>query len=394
MEELATVFITLGALLLIGLATDWLGRKTLLPRVTLLLLFGFLLGSSGLQILPQESLHWFPMISNMALLMVGFIMGGKLAFSFLRENGRVILWVSSSVVLITVIVIFAGLLALGFSLEIALLLAGIATATDPAATTDVIQENKAQGVFSDTLTGIVAIDDAWGLIAFSILLAIAQSFNTEQQALDALLVGGWELIGAVLLGIVLGVPMAYLSGRICPGQPSLVEALGMVFLCGGLALLLEVSFLLSAMVLGLVVTNLAKHHERPFHEIENIEWPFMILFFVLAGASLNMESLLQVGLLGGAYIVLRIVGRLAGSWPGGVLGGSSGAIKSWMGLGLLPQAGVAMGMALIAAQRFPELSATILPVVIAATVIFELIGPIGTRLALLRAGDIHNHQSG
>ena len=105
-----------------------------------------------------------------------------------------------------------------------------------------------RGSFADTLTGIVAIDDAWGLIAFSILLALAQSIDIQGQVIDVLMIGLWELGGAILLGVILGVPMAYLSGRVRPGQPTLVEALGMVFLCGGLALWLEVSFLLSAMV--------------------------------------------------------------------------------------------------------------------------------------------------
>ena len=185
--------------------------------------------------------------------------------------------------------------------------------------------------------------------------------------------------------------MAYLSGRIKPGQPTLVEALGIVFLVGGLALWLEVSFLLSAMVLGLVVGRRARHHEQPFHAIENIEWPVMILFFVLAGAALDMSALLAVGLAGGAYVALRIVGRLLGGWPGGLISGAPPNIRRWIGLALLPQAGVAMGMALIAVQRFPEHRDLIMPVVIGATVLFELFGPILARLALVRSGEARHH---
>lgn len=335
-----------------------------------------------------DSSGWFPLIADIAFLMVGFLLGGKLAFSFLRQNGRTIFLISLSEVIITVAVIISGLLLLGASLEMALLLAGIATATDPAATSDVIQESGAKGPFTNTLTGIVAIDDAWGLVTFSILLAVAQTIAGEGHAADILLDSARELGGATALGLIVGAPMAYLSGRIKPGQPTLIEALGIVFLCGGLAQWLEVSFLLTAMVLGATVANLARHHERPFHAIEDIEWPFMILFFVLAGASLQLDSLFQVGLIGGAYIFLRIIGRLLGSWPGGLLSGAGVQIKRWMGLALLPQAGVAMGMALIAAQRFPELRDTIFSIVIAATVFFEIIGPILTRLALAQAGEI------
>ena len=190
---------------------------------------------------------------------------------------------------------------------------------------------------------------------------------------------------AVALGAILGIPMAYLTGRIEPGEPVLAEALGVVFLCGGLAIWLDVSFLLAAITLGAVVANLAKHHTRPFHAIEGIDAPFLILFFVLAGASLELEALLLMGPLGLLFVVLRAVSRPLGGWLGGALGGLPVAQRSWIGIAMMPQAGVALGMALLAVKRFPELTNTILPVVIASTVVFELLGPIATRMALHRA---------
>ena len=388
MNQVSVTFITLGALLLIGLATDFIGRKTSLPRVTLLLLAGVILGPSGLSLLPSTSSSWFPIITDIALLLVGFLMGGKLAHSFLRQNGRVILWLSLSEVIITIAVITIGLILLGVSLEAALLLAGIAAATDPAATTDVINETGARGPFTDTLTGVVAIDDAWSLVAFSMLLAVAQTISGQGNAYDVLLHGVWELGGSILLGIILGLPMAYLSGRVRPGQPTLVEALGIVFLCGGLAHWFNLSYILTAMVLGATVANFAKHHERPFHAIEDIEWPIMILFFVLAGSSLQLMPLFQIGLVGCGYISLRIVARFLGSWPGGILAGANTTIKCWLGLSLLPQAGIAMGMALIAVNKLPELQNIIFPVVIGATILFEFIGPIATKVALSKANEI------
>ena len=390
MDPFYLVYITLGLILLLGLATDALGRRTFLPRVTLLLLFGFLLGQAGFDLLPNSSASWFPLIADLALLMVGFLMGGKLACSLTAEEGKAIFWISLSEVIVTATVLLLGLVLMGVSITVALMLAGIATATDPAATNDVIQEDNARGRFTNTLIGVVAIDDAWGLIVFSIFLAIAESITGVSEVVPILFSAGWELCGAVLLGFLLGIPMAYLSGRIRSGQPTLVEALGMVLLTGGLAQWLEVSFLLSAMVLGVTVARLATHHERPFHAIEDIEWPFMILFFVLAGAALQWEALLNVGIIGLAYIGFRIIGRLLGSWPGGVLAAASGPTRRWLGLALLPQAGVAMGMALIASQRFPEYADLIFPIVIGATVFFEMIGPIGTRLALYKSGDLHN----
>ena len=144
------------------------------------------------------------------------------------------------------------------------------------------------------------------------------------------------------------------------------------------------------MVLGAVVANLARHHSRPFHSIEGIEWPFMILFFLLAGASLHVMSLAEVGLVGALYIVGRIAGRFLGTWVGGTLSHAPPTLRRWMGIALLPQAGVALGMALVATQRFPQFSEIIFPVVIGATVLFEIIGPILTRRALVHVGDIRS----
>lgn len=390
MEGLSQNLILLGLLFLIGVSADIIGRRTALPRVSILLLAGCAIGPTGLDLVPELQARWFPWVTNIALLMVGFLLGGQLTRASLRHHGRVVLGVSLSVVVITAAVMLVGLLALGFPLELAVLLAAVAPATDPAATADVVHETKTKGAFSESLLGIVAIDDAWGLILFSLMLSglalLAGSAGAEQSLADGL----WEVGGAVLLGGLLGLPMAFITGRIRPGEPTQAEALGIVLLCGGLALWLDVSFLLSAMVLGASVANFARHHRRPFHAVEGIEWPFMILFFLLAGASLDIGSLAGIGLLGSAYIVLRVLGRLLGGWTGAWLSGAPASWRPWVGTALLPQAGVALGMALIAAQRYPEYSHALLSVVIAATVLFEILGPVGTRWALVNIGDDHH----
>ena len=390
MDDTAKILITLGVLLLLGLATDVIGRRTRLPRVTLLLIFGFAIGPAGLGFLCPTEEKWFSIVADMALIMIGFLLGEKFTLSSLREHGKLVLWLSVAEVVVTALVVLVGLLLIGLQMGIALLLAGIATATDPAATTDVVHETKADGVFTRTMLGIVAVDDAWGLIVFSLMITAAQAFSGQGGSIAPLLTGAWEIGGALLIGIGLGIPMAYLTGRIKPGEPTLVEALGLVFLCGGIAIWLEVSFLLASMVLGCVVANLARHHIRPFHAIEGIEWPFMILFFVLAGASLHTEMLFQIGLVGSAYIILRIIGRLVGAWTGGAISHADPLMRRWMGMALMPQAGVALGMALVAMQRRPDLGEVILPVVIASTVLFELIGPVLTRTGLVHVGDVRH----
>ena len=161
----------------------------------------------------------------------------------------------------------------------------------------------------------------------------------------------------------------------------------LVFVCGGLAIWLDVSFLIASMVMGAVVANLATHHEYPFHSIEDIEWPFMVIFFVLAGASLEFSTLQDIGLIGSVYIVCRFAVKVLGAGLGGRCSGAGKATCRWIGVAMLPQAGAAMGMALVATNQLPEYRQVLLSVVISTTVFFELIGPTFTRLALRRAGE-------
>lgn len=384
--ELHVVLLTLGVLFLLGLVFDEVGRRTRLPRVTLLIVFGVLAGSSGFDLLPAEAQEWYEFLTAAALTMVAFLLGGALSLAKLRNVGKQILVISCAVVAVTILAVSSGLMAFGVEAHIALMLAGIATATDPAATQDVVHQTRAKGPFTDTLLGIVAIDDAWGLIAFSLLLIAAKSL-VGLDPTDATLQGLWELFGAGLVGVAVGFPAAYLTGRIRSGEPMQSEALGVVFLCAGLAIWLKVSFLLAGMIAGAIVANFAKHHRWAFHEIAHIEWPFMILFFILAGASLRLENLTQVGAIGAGYLILRVIGRVVGGWIGGRISAAPPLHNRWMGFSLLPQAGVAVGMALVAGDQFPALKETILTVTIGTTIVAEIFGPILTQTALKRTGE-------
>ncbi len=382
MNEIAILLITLGAVFLLGVVADLLGRKTFIPRVSLLILLGLVLGPNVLDLLPKLQPDWVVGITDFALIMLGFLIGGTLTRSSFIEHGKAILISSIVITVGTAIIMFLGIALLSESLAIALVLAAIACATDPAATIDVIRTSKIENSLSKVLLGIVAIDDAWGLILFSVFLIVVQTMINNQFDAQILLHGLWEIGGALLLGVALGIPMAYLTGRIAPGEPTLIEALGWVLLCGGLAVWLDVSMILSSMTLGIVVVNFASHHNRPFHAIEGIEWPFLLLFFVLTGASLNFQSIHKVaGLLAG-YIFLRIISRLLAGWLGARLAGMPAYTRSRIGWALLPQAGVALGMTLVAVQKFPTLRDQLLPVIVMATIVFEIVGPVATRLAI------------
>lgn len=379
--ELAAILITLGILFLAGLVADQLGRATRLPRVTLLLLLGIATGSTGLDLVPEDFAQWFDELSIVALTMVAFLLGGSLTRRNLASHGPAIFTISLAIVFATLLVVTLGLWLLGITPGLALLLATIATATAPAAMTDVIHQSGVKNDFTDTLKGIVAIDDAWGLIVFSIVVVLVGQANGWSGVLSG---AAWDLGGAIVLGCVLGMPAAYLTGRLKPGEPLQAEAIGIVFLAAGLALWLEVSFLVTGMTAGAIIANFAKHHERAFHEIEYIQWPFMILFFLLAGALLELDALQQLGWIGFAFLVLRIVARIIGGAIGGRLGHVPQRHVFWYGPALLPQAGVAVGMALVAGERFPEWATTIMAFTIASTVVFEIIGPPVTLTAIRR----------
>lgn len=368
----AVALVTLGVLFLGGLAANHIGRLTRLPRVTLLLLLGMAVGQSGFGVLPVEAEGWFEPISVVALTMVAFLLGADLSRENLSRHGRPILTLSLTIVIGTTAFVFVGLTALGVDPALALVLGALATATDPAAIADVIRQSRIRNGFTETLNGVVAIDDVWGLLVFSVCLALV---HDTQAWTEPLVTVGYDIGGAILLGCIIGLPASYLSGRLKKGEPLRTEAFGIVFLTAGLALWFEVSYLIAGMTAGAIIANFAHHHRHTFKEIERIEVPFILLFFILAGATLEVSALWLLGWITVAYAVLRIVARVACAEVGARLGGVPRAETHFYGPALLPQAGVAVGMALVAAETLPQWEATILTLTIAATVLFEIIGP-------------------
>lgn len=383
----ANDLILIGATLLLALAAHAVGRKVHVPRVTLLLLLGALAGPDLLDLLPADASQSFHLITQLTLAMVGFLLGERMSARDLKQ-GKEALIVSLVVTFVTAAAVtFATWLATG-NLAAALLLGGISTATAPAATLDVLRESGANGPLTRLVFQVVAIDDAWGAILFSILLVSAGLLigNGNTHGPTAMLHGVMEVGGSVLLGIVLGLPMAWLTGRLRPGEPMLLESAGFVFVAAGLAGWLGLSYLLTCMTLGVVVANRARHHVRPFRSIDGISEPFLALFFFMAGYQLDWLALPTLGALGVAYVLARVAGRFAGGYLGSVLAGSAPDTRSRIGACLMPQAGVALGLALVATERLPELG-YILPLVIGATVVFEIIGPPLTLIQLRKAGE-------
>lgn len=374
---------SIGALLLLGLSTDVLARRLLLPRVTLLLLLGLLAGPSGLDLLPPARESWFDLSASIALVMIGFLLGAEFTSLQMRSLERTILKVAVFEAVVTAMIVGGGLALMGFPAELALPLAGIGAATAPAATLAVINDSGLHGRFVDVLKGVVAIDDVIGVVLFSLLAAATGVVVGGSLEWGPILRGLWELGGSVVLGFAIGLPASFLSGKLRGHEATLEEALALVLLCAGLALWFGLLPILSAMAMGATFASMASGHARPLHEIRSIEWPFLVVFFMLAGASVELGALGAAGWAVGAYVLLRTVGKQVGAFLGVQAAGEAKRIRL-LGLALLPQSGVALGLALAARVRFPETGPRILTIVVAGTVVFELAGPVFTRFALSR----------
>ena len=268
----------------------------------------------------------------------------------------------------------------------------IAAATAPATTMMVIRQYKARGLFSDVLLGTVAIDDAWGIMIFSVSLAIAQSIQLGQFSELVIMFVTMKAAGTIFFSVILGSIMAFLVSRtsvyLKRREAMLTFILGAVLINTGIALFFNMSPLLSNMFFGAVFVNIEKTSFRFFDSLSAVDWPLYIMFYVLAGANLEIGLLPTLGLIGSVYITLRVVGKMGGAYVGGTIAGTEKNIKKYMGLALMPQAGVALGLAMLAKVNLPHTGEAIFNTIIATTVIYEILGPVATRYSLIKAGDV------
>jgi len=367
-----------------------------IPAVTIWLLIGIAIGPSVLNLVPVDLDKASSFISNLVLGIIAFSLGQNFTKDLFKKMGKVVMWISIMGAVIPWILVTLGLtIFLKIPFYISLVFGAIAAATAPAATIAVVREAKARGYFTDVLLGVVAIDDAWCLIIFALSLALARAFLQHMEVINSFFIikvitsSFVQIGGALLLGSIVSIVFMKLSHFARNATELLTYTLALILLTTGLAIFLGLSVLLTNMCLGAVLVNVDKTSFTFLESLRTVETPLYLIFFVLAGASFEMSVLIQLGWLGLAYILLRGVGKIGGATLGGMLGRGGTKINRFIGWGLLPQAGVAMGAALVAKSVLPSFwGDTISTIIIASTVFYELVGPIFTRVALEKVGEV------
>ena len=411
MTQTASIFLSLSIALLAGLLLSRLAKLVKLPAVTAYLISGVLIGPFVLGALNipgigiiSEQIEGFGLISDLALGFIAFSMGNEFRLSQLKKIGKQATVIGVLQALITTIVVDVALIALHFampdtlSIPAAIVLASVATATAPAATLMVVKQYKAKGPVTDVLLPVVALDDAVGLVVFAISFGIARSMGTAGVSpLAIILEPLLEIVLSLLLGFVMGLLFTLCERYFHSRSKRMAVSVTFVMLTVALSGLkfeigdihIAFSSLLACMMLGTVFCNICEVSEELMDRADRWTTPVLILFFVISGAELDLSVFAQwtVVVVGIVYIIARSLGKYYGANISARITKSDPNIIKYLGITLLPQAGVALGMAIKAIELGPD-GAIVRNITLFAVLIYEIFGPFLTKMALTKAGDI------
>jgi Kef-type K+ transport system membrane component KefB len=398
-----------SSLLLVGMITlagVYMGKtmKYLrLPSIIGFMIVGVLLGPSLAGLLGEEIQGRLSFITEMALGFVAVSIGLELSLGALKQQGAAIILIIFCESLLAFVLVAGGIFLLTRDASLALLFGAIAPASAPAGTVAVIQEYKARGSLTKALYAVVGFDDGLGIIIFGFASAVARSLlQTEAGAGEADILAqlGEPLVEiglSVLVGVLTALLFCVLARRLTRSREVFILVFALVLISTGVSTQLHLSYILTNMVLGIVIVNTQRHALIQMIRDELTEFmPLLfILFFVLAGANLHVAALPALGLLGVVYVLCRSAGLMGGAWFGALAGRAEKKIRRYLGMGILSQAGVAIGLALIVKQEFSQLGShglwigsTVITTVTATCILFELIGPVLTKVGLAKAGEI------
>ncbi len=404
---------TVGIMLVMGYFIGTLAEKVKLPEITGFILAGLIMGSTVTGIVPQHMEESLRTVTEVALGLIALTIGGEFLWVKLKSMGRKVIIITIVQIMLTFVVVSIGLFLFRMPLPYALLLGAIASATAPAATVAIVQSLRAHGIFIDYLYGVVALDDAGCVILFSIVFAIASGMLLGETAAGEAVShavsnhGGSAVIWHALLEVLLSVVLGFISGVVIHfstwkkqnSNEIMIITIGMVFLFTAIAVVFKLSPLLTNMAAGTVIINFSPKNHRIFRSLEPFTPPLYALFFVIAGTELNPAVIVQKDILifGLIFILLRAVGKYGGVYIGCKVSKVKGVITKNLGLCMLPQAGVAIGLVLMiqASPLMHQLNAEqilmidrMVNIVLLSVFVNELVGPPVSRYAIIKGNEM------
>lgn len=381
--------LALSLAMAIALILNRVVKKIGLPNVTGYLIAGLIVGPYVLNIFPENSDELLTTLTNIALAFIAFSIGGEFKFSDIKSIGKSVLIITLFQSLTALALVDIVLIIFGFDTPLAITLGAIATATAPAATLMVVRQYRAHGPVTNILLPVVALDDAVGLVAFSISLSLAQGLTGGSVTAKTMLLKPLiEIVGSLGIGCVAGLIITLCVRFFHSRANRSCVLVAAMFLCASISEMLGLSSLLLCMAAGAVLANLSPEANKMLDVNERWTPPLYMLFFVISGAELDISLLPSAGLLGASYIIARSLGKYFGAYVGSMISHTEKNIRKYLGITLLPQAGVAIGMSMLVVSSLPEYGKEIRAVVLCATLIYELVGPLLTKIALTRAGEI------
>lgn len=388
----------IGIIILTGFLGKKLANLVKLPGVTGYLIVGVFLGQSLLNIVNPEFLDRTGFITDITLGIVGFIIGQQLLLSKFKRIGKGILITLLTESFGAFILVTLSVLILTRRIDLALLLGAIAPATAPAGTIAVIQEYRARGRLTNTLLAIAGLDDILCIVIFVFVTTIVRFtiFSPEAMSFTKIIITPfYHIILALILGGVAGFIVSYVLKKIHTREETTVIIFGTILLFTGISNLLDISSILVNMVMGFTAVNLYSSLHRKLSRIFDETVPIIyIVFFVLAGAHFNIKLLPLMGMTGIIYILSRSAGKIGGATLGTFITKAPKKIKKYLGLGLLSQAGVAIGLSLLVIRQFSpygieakDIALLVVTIIAATTIIFEIVGPITAKIAIRKSGE-------
>lgn len=382
-------FVSLGIALIVGIVFGKLINRFKVPSVAGYIIAGLILGVSGLKIVNPQMIDKLSFISDFALAIIAFNIGSELEVSVIKKLGKSIFIIATCEALGAFILVTFAMYFLTHQIGTALILGAVASATAPAATVMVLKECKAKGPLTSTLLGVVAVDDAICLMIYSVAASVAKVFiKHEQITINKVFIHPIaEIALSIGLGSIFGIALCYLLTKCASREEVLGFITGILLLLIGACTIFNLSALLTAMTMGTVVANVSSHSKKAFSSIENFSPPLITAFFILAGCRLNIAYLPHIGLTGAAYFLFRILGKISGASIGAITSHAPVTVKKYIGFGLLSQVGVAVGLAITVSKEFSgtELGSLVITILLATTIVTELVGPIFTKNAIIRA---------